>query len=245
MKIKMKNQLNQSFIEIDNEMTYEEDYQLKMIQHNEIEGLLPISCTHVEDSSYFQYEITDMQAMEMKYQREALNFSQLKLFLLSLCETIERVKDHLLEDRKLLLHPKFIFCKNEQWYFMYNPCILFEGEYDFHNLAEYFVEHIDYHDEQGVELAYQLHKESMEKNFSLANILARAEYEKQDSEIKPLAASELSCYYDLNETVARHNYQVQERATGMVEKEKKSRFRLPKWMRRYELITDDGQRKET
>ena len=72
-----------------------------------------------------------------------------------------------------MLEPELIFGDKEHFYFCYCPSCMQNVKEAFHNLTEFFIQKVNYKDEEGVHFAYTLHKATMEENYSIAEILNR------------------------------------------------------------------------
>ena len=83
----------------------------------------------------------------------------------------------------LLLDPEYIFYEKGNYYFCFYPPDEEALKDKFHKLTEYFVREVDYKDEEGVHLAYTLHKSTMEENYTIEQILEEFEKENLDIQI--------------------------------------------------------------
>ena len=87
----------------------------------------------------------------------------------------------------LLLEPEYVFCRKQKYFFCYLPGGKQELCESFHRMTEYFVEKLDYEDEKGITLAYELHKATLEENYDLDAIMQeyRTECEEAEEEDEP------------------------------------------------------------
>ena len=79
------------------------------------------------------------------------------------------------------------FCRKQKYFFCYLPGGKQELCESFHRMTEYFVEKLDYEDEKGITLAYELHKATLEENYDLDAIMQeyRTECEEAEEEEEP------------------------------------------------------------
>lgn len=187
MKIRIKRSLNHVSLELDTTTLYQEDYQLAMLSKNHIDGLLPLRCLHLEEQTRFIYEVGNRISMKNYFKQEELSAQAIYHFLSSLLDTLELLQDYMLIADGLILHPNYIFKgnhgKEESWQFLYQPNRKYALHKSFHELTEYFVQALDYQEQEGILLAYQLHKETMKDCFELPVLIARIkeQYESEQS----------------------------------------------------------------
>lgn len=158
-------------ITIEEKEIYHEDYQMRMLQENKIEGLLPVRGRGVDEKSYFDYEVSGKVSVKSIYEKNTIDNAEIKKFLKSLINIMEDVERYLLNIHCLLLKPEYIFYDDENYYFCYYPpggSNLWE---EFHTLTEYLVKKADYKDQECVRIIFLLHKKTMEENYSLEKLI--------------------------------------------------------------------------
>ena len=179
MKVKYIKELNKVCLHIEMETQYEEDYQIQMTKRNKLSGILPMQHLGVDGKSRFTYDVSGMKSMRKRYEVETLTEQEILAFIQALLKTVNEIRNHMLYPDGLLLHPNYIFYHKGQWHFIYQPLKNISMEKAFHELSEYFVETLDYAEAQGIQLAYQLHKETMQENFNLEQIIEKYEEQKR------------------------------------------------------------------
>lgn len=152
---------------------YKEDYKLRMIQENEIYGLLELSGCGVDKKSRYSYTITGMTSMKDKYEQQMLLSEDILQVLVELLKTMKSMKKYMLDPESLLLYPEFIFNDGGQWRFCCLPQRKKDLAGSFHILSEYFIRKTDLRDSVGVMLAFELHKATFYKHFELEHILEK------------------------------------------------------------------------
>lgn len=158
-------------ITIEEKGIYQEDYQMRMLQENKIEGLLPVRGRGVDEKSYFDYEVSGKVSVKSIYEKNNIDNKEIKKFLSALSNTINDVERYLLNIHCLLLKPEYIFYDDGNYYFCYYPpggSNLWE---EFHTLTEYLVKKADYKDQECVRIVFLLHKKTMEENYSLEKLI--------------------------------------------------------------------------
>ena len=173
METKYKRGLNHTYLTLEVSSLYEEDYQLRMIQANSIKGLLEVSGQGIDGKSQYTYEISGKTPLRTLYERTEMNRQELEDFLSQLLETVKAVQSYMLEAGRILLEPEYIFQEEEQYFFCYLPTKEADLCQEFHVLTDYFVKRISHKEQEGIQLAYALHKETMEENYNLEKIIGR------------------------------------------------------------------------
>lgn len=169
---------------IEEKEVYQEDYQMRMLQVNHIEGLLPVRGRGVDGCSHYEYEVSGKVSVEAIYEKSVIGGAELKCFLECLRAVLRDAEKYLLDIHSILLKPEYIYYGAGRYYFCYYPPgkgNLWEA---FHTLTEYFVKQADYEDEECVRIAFQLHKQTMEENYSLEQVISGCLKEKSGECLK-------------------------------------------------------------
>lgn len=172
-------------ITIEESCEYKNDYQIRMLQANHLEGLLPVRGRGMNGSSFYDYDVSGKISMRAMFERSEIKSKDIKKFLSRLKETVRIVEEHLLKEDCILLDPEYIFYEEEQYFFCYYPVGKESLWKSFHNLTEFFVKHTDHKDKQCVEMSAFLHKETIKENYSLDKVIAeclKIEEPKQEKE---------------------------------------------------------------
>lgn len=158
-------------ITIEEEKAYKEDYQIWMIQMNEIDGILPMKGRGMDGKSCYDYNVSGKISMKALYERSKISGKDIKIFLKQLKNTICELEKHLLNIHCMLLDPEYVFYEDEKFYFCYYPLSEKNVWEEFHTLTEYFVKQADYEDKECVRMVFLLHKETMKENYSLEKLI--------------------------------------------------------------------------
>lgn len=196
MKTKIKQDLNETYLQVEMPVFYEEDYQIPMLQLNYMDTLLSISSKGIDGKSYYSYEIGGLTSMKTQYDKMKIEREDMETFIRQLVQTIRDVKNHMLDAERILLSPEYIFCKGEHFYFCYLPVKYKNLCQSFHELTEYFVSQVNYEKTDAVKLAVELHKASMEENYDIEQILEEF-HETEKRECANLHEEERSNIFEL------------------------------------------------
>ena len=190
MKTGYEKELNKVSLHIDLSRAYEEDYQIHMLTQNSISGLLDITGCGIDGKSRYNYEVTGMISMKAKFESLPIKCADMIVFVNRLMETVKSLKKYMLNPDGLLLYPEFIFYGNAAWHFCYLPGRKKPLCEAFHVMTEYFVKTLDYEETEGIMLAYELHKATLQENYDLEKIMD--EYKEHQEKRRESEAAERS-----------------------------------------------------
>lgn len=192
----VRNELSYSEIIIKSTTPYVEDYQLKMIKENQIEGLLKVAAYEEDNCGKYIYDITGMTTLEKEYGKSIMGKKEVKTFLNQLMNVIYRTNNYMLDINCILLAPQYIYCKDEKYYFIYYPPHQKTLVKSFHGLTEYWVKVVDYEDYASVAFVCGLHKESMDEQYNLELLLEQ--YTETKVEDAPMSLLQDDVIWDSN-----------------------------------------------
>ena len=191
-------------ITIEEKVFYREDYQMRMLKANNLEGLLKTGGRGMNESSYYDYDVSGKISMKAMYERSKISSQDIKMFLRDMRMVVREVETYLLNIHCILLNPEYIFYENDRYFFCYYPPAQQDLWEAFHGLTEYFVKQADYQDQEGIEMIFLLHKRTMEENYSLEKLTAEclqkpAEADEAADEEELEARRVILKYLDLDE----------------------------------------------
>lgn len=198
MTIEMERELRHTWIKLEIEELYEENYQMRMLASNTIPGLLGVQAQGMDERSIYRYEISGKISMKMKGEREGWTYLHMINFMKQFVRILEEINNYLLDIHCLLLEPEYIYYEKEQVYFCYCPALKQNLWEKFHELTEYFVRETDYGDKEAIYFAYELHKASMEENYKMEDILDSI-LERKESEMNRLKLDTKELSYELED----------------------------------------------
>ena len=112
--------------------------------------------------------------MKSVYEKMVIEKDELASFLRQFLNLLSQIENYLLNVNCILLEPEYIFYEEGKYFFCYLPIEEEQFCYRFHCLTEYFVGKINHKEQQAILLAYELHKATMEENYSLEKIIGQA-----------------------------------------------------------------------
>ena len=90
-------------ITIEESVIYKEDYQMRMLTCNPIEGLLAVKGRGMNGSSFYDYDVSGKVSIKAMYQRSKMSSKDIKTFLVELKNVIVSIENHLLNKHRILL----------------------------------------------------------------------------------------------------------------------------------------------
>lgn len=182
MKTYYKNDLKRAYLILEGEEGEKDDYQIIMLQENDIPGILKTDVRYLDNQSHYHYDISGKTSFKILYEKTNLSYEAMKKLVEELLLAIRNLQKYMLDGNCILLAPDYIFCDNEKYYFCYYPPCNVDVKEAFHQLTEFFVREVNYKDEEGVHFAYTLHKATMEENYSIEEIMQRFIPEEKEEE---------------------------------------------------------------
>lgn len=183
-KTNQQSRVAESELIIDSVQPYRENYQMRMLKNNRIPGLLRVSGCGMEGASRYYYHTGHSQSLETYYKNKDIRAEEILKLTRQFLSVMEKMKDYMLEPNYLMLSEKYIFEKNENYFFCFFPENEKTWQVSYHELTEYFVRKVDYQDLESIQLACMLHKETLKETYDLESILQQYEEEAKNREEK-------------------------------------------------------------
>lgn len=215
MKEEYERDLHHTWLIIEVDKVYEEDYQMRMLSDNTISGLLDVRGQGTDEKSRYRYDIGGKISLKELWEKEKWGYKKLEEFVKQLVHILYELNNYLLNVNCLSLRPEHIFEGGGRYHFCYLPGE--EGDIwkGFHVLMEEFVRVMDYDDKEGIYLAYELHKASMEENYDIEQILERI-LEKKEQEMERITPKRKKIVYDVAEEQILDNWAGDKKLEGKV-----------------------------
>lgn len=197
---------------LEGESEDKEDYQVVMLEENEIPGILNMDVRYLDNQSQYYYDVSGKTSFKTLHEKVSLNLEDMKRLVTDLLQVIQELKRYMLDGEHILLEPEYIYSDSEHFFFCYYPSAKQDVRRDFHTLTEFFVREVDYKDEEGVHFAYTLHKNTMEENYSIEDIMQRIlpKSEKEEEDVCEVVSVD---YTERMEQVSIEDSLIEERDT--------------------------------
>lgn len=164
------------------------NYKYKMLEQYEISGLLPCFILHMDDKMKVQYDISSKQSLMRICEKRHIDAKAFQGLILQIQKTYYELERYFLNPDELCLLPEYIYAdmENLQVKFCYYP----EGktksiEENFHELAEYLINHLDYNDKELIERGYGMYRYTQQENYHIGNCIQQTlKFQKELQETK-------------------------------------------------------------
>jgi FOG: FHA domain len=174
MEVMYKRDMNHNYLVLEGEEDIgSESYQVRMLDTNQIPGLMKCSVRILDNVTYFYYEITSKQPLTRVYEITNIAYDGLVKIFMGLRKAIDGAKIFLLEVDYILLDPAYIYMDLEsgEVVFCYYPTEKKQLEHSFGNLTEYILNRLDHNDMKGVVCGYEIYKSTLEENYNMDQIM--------------------------------------------------------------------------
>lgn len=172
MEVTYKRALNHNYLVLW-EAKFQETYQVGMITHNKIPGLLPCHLSLVDEKAGLYYEITSRQSLRVLLERRRLKEAELRKLLTGLQKAAGNCEEYLLDSNRLVLNPEYIYLEPDSWEpaFCYDPFGQQDMREELLKLAEFLLEHLERQEQEAVALGYEFYRLAGEEHVPLARVL--------------------------------------------------------------------------
>lgn len=177
MEVSYQRDLNHNYMIVENPGISGGEYTVRMLEQNQIQGLLPVSVRKMDGKTYLYYEITSRQALSSIYETRKMGKRDMEQLLCGIREVLERIVPYLLDGSDLLFYPEYLYADVDsgQVWLCYLPGAKAltgrSGEGSFHALAEFLLKRLDHGDRDAVDLGYELFAQVSQDNYSLSEVL--------------------------------------------------------------------------
>lgn len=218
MKELYEKDLHHSWMIIETEQIYEEDYQMRMLMENQIPGLLEIQGQGVDEKSRYRYQISGKRSVKELWEKENWGYAELEDFMRQLIHVLYELSNYLLDVHCLSLKTTHIFKEDDKYVFCYIPKTAKNLWREFHEFMEDVVKSMNYEEKEGIYLAYELHKASMEESYDMEQVLEQI-LEKKEQEMKQVIPKKREMVYDVEEEQILNDWAGAREMTGNVLKD--------------------------
>lgn len=134
----------------------ERKYQYCILNRGGIKGLLSCSLRYIDGDAYLYYDITSRQNIRQIFERKPIPREWVCAFLKSFQKQRQELDRFLLDMNHILWYPEEVFQELDAYEFSFLYVPYYEGDNGFKALLDFWVERIDYNDEELVECVYHI-----------------------------------------------------------------------------------------
>ena len=105
-------------ITIEESVPYTEDYQNKMLEENQVEGLLEMHGRGMDDKSCYDYDVSGKVSMKALYEKHTMSGEEIKILLKSILRVVKEVERYLLNVNCILMRSGVYFLHRRKVLFL-------------------------------------------------------------------------------------------------------------------------------
>ena len=205
MKTSYQREMKRNYLIVDPELSEIPEmipFEQKMLEQNQIDGILHFQVRQKDEKIRFFYEITSRQPLIRMLEGQSVQAPQIRALVFGIAHALDHMEQYLLSEKSVLLDPEYLYVDPENlkvWL-----CLVPGRECDFpedySKLLEYLLGKVDHRDKESVVLAYGLYQETRKENYGMGDILrlAQQKYSVSGSEHRS-DSSEFRTGYGRNE----------------------------------------------
>jgi hypothetical protein len=180
------------------------DFRKKMLLENNIPGLLPVKCRHVNGETKYCYEINSLQSIDRLYNKKELDYSELQNILMGCIKLFGGLEEYLLDGSQIILAPEYVYMDIDRMelYFVCYP--EYEGDVReaFTEFIDMLLTKIDHTDNDAVMLGYRVYRYTKNPNYvmsEIANLIEASKPEEEKYNIPEAIISQQPLYFNESE----------------------------------------------
>lgn len=171
----LKNELGKTYLIAGIDFEIKDDYRLKMITENVIDGLTPINIRQIDGEKRAYYDVTDKTSLSRFLAHNDPDYNEIRLLIGSILKVSKVGCEYLLEESCISFEPDTIYKNNltGDYEFLYLPKKISYEEgprEDLLNLMNELIMHIPSDDNDAVKAGYAMYELAASENVSMASL---------------------------------------------------------------------------
>lgn len=190
MNVSYKREMRHNYLILEAAEGQEENFELRMLTENMIEGLLRLRVRQEEKGRFYYYEITSKQPLGRLLEFKEIKREELGKLMTGIGAVLYHLEDYLLQEANIVLEPEHIYIEPESYqvWLCYLPGYQKSFPEAMEKLLQYLLKKTDHKDNDTVVLAYRLYQESQKDYYGIGDLL-RIVRESQQGKLKQLSVS--------------------------------------------------------
>lgn len=178
MEVEYRKDIKHNYIVIKKKENKENDtsesFCIKMLERQQIQGILPLEQKRMDDNFLLYYDITSKQSMSVLLDKTVLSYEKVRQLFTDIIGIMERAFDYLLPEDNFILQPDYIFMgvSTKEPSLCFLPGYAKPIKEQMNGLIEYLMNKVDYNDKEAVLLVYSLYAASREEGYTFEHLLA-------------------------------------------------------------------------
>ena len=180
MKTSYQRELKRNYLIVETETSEgqgEPPFEQKMLEQNQIDGILRFQVRQKDEEVRFFYEITSKQPLSRLLEGQTIQAEQIRALVFGIARSLDHMEQYLLSEKSVLLDPEYLYVDPESlkvWLCLV-PGMECDFPEDYSRFLEYLLGKVDHKDKESVVLAYGLYQETRKENYGMADILRLAQ----------------------------------------------------------------------
>lgn len=179
-------------------------YAMKMLENNDIEGLLGMHSVNVNNKVCYLYDISGRIPLEEMYLTKEFSVGDIGYFAGFIREIIAAADRYMLDLDGIVFDTKYIFCgvSENAWSLVYNSAMASDARSGLKRLLEFILSRLDHRDHNAVVLGYGLYKRICQDEISIGKVFDDIEQLVEAEEgKKEIPGNTFAMEYELKEKV--------------------------------------------
>ena len=180
MKTSYQRELKRNYLIVETETSEgqgEPPFEQKMLEQNQIDGILRFQVRQKDEEVRFFYEITSKQPLSRLLEGQTIQAEQIRALVFGIARSLDHMEQYLLSEKSVLLDPEYLYVDPESlkvWLCLV-PGMECDFPEDYSRFLEYLLGKVDHRDKESVVLAYGLYQETRKENYGMTDILRLAQ----------------------------------------------------------------------
>lgn len=204
------------------EFIYKEDFRMKIIINNNINGIARTHIQYINNKPIFCYNISGFQSLAVVLESKPLDYNLLSRLLYEIYDTLILCEKYMLDIDKFIFTPELVYLSPDysNIALCYYPLKDEELNLSLRNFFDYLLKHINHTDERCVYITYSLHnhclKDCFTPNMLMSYLSSEQSNSSQDTNISlsiennPISSpftTNISHYTANDMTTSNHSYE--------------------------------------
>jgi hypothetical protein len=177
MKTSYQRELKRNYLIVETETSEgqgEPPFEQKMLEQNQIDGILRFQVRQKDEEVRFFYEITSKQPLSRLLEGQTIQAEQIRALVFGIARSLDHMEQYLLSEKSVLLDPEYLYVDPESlkvWLCLV-PGMECDFPEDYSRFLEYLLGKVDHRDKES---AYGLYQETRKENYGMTDILRLAQ----------------------------------------------------------------------
>ena len=172
MEVEYRREMNRNYMVIRPPVTGRDKYTVRMLNGNQIQGLLAFQDKMMDGDMKYYYDITSKQPLNRILEHRHMSGEELRTLVSELLYTLKQMERFFLDEGQLCFQPEYIYVEPNS--FKASFCLIPGRRKEFAEelceLSQYLLDHVNQSDGEAVVLAFSIFKECRKLNFGIDDI---------------------------------------------------------------------------